>query len=221
MSTDSVALLDRDSRARDEECRAWRARTITLRRPGVDGIEAHIDAEPEMALDEPSGAAAVADRLEPLFVCGRGHAVVWNNRPPRRANPGTQVAPAVPVAEVQRQLRRGVDEPLGYSAGDFRAVQLYRRRVCSTERHISTETHRHGLPAKDVHMGADVDAKPDAGKLVLREPPAGSELAVVGEFRKRAVQIQYKTTNWWRDLVLCACRNRTKQQRADCKEKNG
>src|SRR5262245_37724608 len=159
-----------------------------------------------MALDEPPGAAAVAERLESLFVGGRGDPVVWNNRPPRRANAGTQVAPAVPVAEVQRQLRRGVDEPLGHRARDFGAVQLYRRRVRSSERHVSTETHRHGLPAEDVHMGGGVDAKPDAGKLVLREPSTGGELAVIAEFRKRAVHIQHKATDWWRDLVLRASR---------------
>src|SRR6476660_5737171 len=111
-----TCVLHRDAAA-DAEKRGARAfRAAGERGAGVDGVEADVEAERKMPLDEPARAAPVVDGLQ-VFAVGRLRLLaVGNERPGRRADTAAEVTPPVAITEVERQLRRDVREALGDGA---------------------------------------------------------------------------------------------------------
>ena len=82
------------------------ARELTERRAGIDRVEADVEAEREVRLDEPPRAAAVVDGIQRLGIRRVVvHLPFRHERPRRMPDPAAQVTPAVAVAEVERELR--------------------------------------------------------------------------------------------------------------------
>src|SRR5206468_5253252 len=100
-------LFQRDSGADDHERGARAAELIgEERRAGIDRVEADVEAEREVRLREPARAAAVVNRAEGFGVGAESFLPLGNDRPVRDADATAQIAPAVAVPEVERELRR-------------------------------------------------------------------------------------------------------------------
>src|SRR5206468_4285434 len=114
--------------------------------------KADVKAEGDMALGEPASAGAVIDRPQPLLVSRRGRLPVRNNRPLRRADSAADVAPAVPVPEIQRELRGDVDQPFGHAPPDDLIAALETRRMHPRHRELASEAEGHRLPPENIDM---------------------------------------------------------------------
>ncbi len=103
----------------------------------LDLVEAHVEAEGHMLLDEPARAPAVVDRQKRLDVGFARLIPDRVDRPDRSADTAAQITPAVARSEIERQLGRRGDEPL------LRRTQA-RRRVgwCTVARAIITSPPR-------------------------------------------------------------------------------
>src|SRR5213075_2847022 len=101
-----MPLLQRNAGADDEQPRARAAGTAGDRSARLDFIEADVEAEREVWPCEPARASAIVHRGERFGVGARGGGARRMQRPLRPADTAAQIAPSMPRAEIERELRR-------------------------------------------------------------------------------------------------------------------
>ena len=100
LPTSNSITFNRDPRPDDQQRRARAARargSVCARASRIDRVEADVEAEREVRLDEPARAAAVVDRLQPLGIRRVVLLSFRHQRPGRLPEPAAQIAPPVAV----------------------------------------------------------------------------------------------------------------------------
>ena len=120
-----MPLLQRNAGANHEQPSTRAAGTAGDRCAGLDFIEADVEAECEVGFSEPARASAVVRRRQRFGVGARGGGARRMQRPLRPADTAAQIAPSMPRAEIERELRR--QHPQAFVDGNQSGRAIRRR----------------------------------------------------------------------------------------------